>query len=524
VADYVIVGAGSAGCVLAHRLSADRRCRVVVLEAGGRDRKLEIRIPAAFGKLFRTALDWNYTTAPEPALEYRELYWPRGKVVGGCSSVNAQMWVRGHALDFDGWAAAGAKGWAYGDILHYFRRSEEFARGLNPWRGGSGPMRVEELRNPNPLTRALVRAAAETGIPENWDVNGERHEGVGLTQVTQTNGRRWSAADAYLRPARRRRNLEIVTGAHATRIVFDGTRAVAVEYLAGGRRHVVRAAREVVLAAGAVNSPQLLMLSGVGAAAELRRHGIAVVADVPGVGQNLQDHLATGIVVESRTPVTLAAAESAAHLARWLFLRRGPLTSNVAEALALVRVGAGASAADVELIFAPAAFIEHGFVKVPQHAMTIGVVLLQPRSAGSITLRSVDPVAPPLIQPRYLSDPGGADLRLLVAGMKLARRVFATAPLAEHVGAPIAPERGVESDEALAAYVRTTSQTLYHPVGTCRMGSDPGAVVDPELRVRGVDNLRVADASVMPRIVRGHTNAPTIMIAEKAAAMLLGER
>ena len=522
MADYVIVGAGSAGCVLANRLSAQSGCRVVLLEAGGRDRKLEIRIPAAFGKLFKTELDWNYTTAPEPALDGRELYWPRGKVLGGCSSINAQMWVRGHALDYDGWAAGGAKGWAYADVLPYFRRSEDFSRGLTPWRGGNGPQRVEDLRDPNPLTRLFVRAAAATGIPENHDVNGERHEGVGVTQVTQVNGRRWSAADAYLKPVRRRRNLEIVTGAHATRVVFEGAKAVGVEYVTGGQRRVARAAREVILAAGAVNSPQLLMLSGVGAADELRCHGITVVADVPGVGRNLQDHLATGVAVECRLPVTLAGAESFAQLARWLCLRRGLLTSNVAEACALVRIGAGAPAPDVELIFAPAAFLDHGFVKVPQHAMTIGVVLLQPRSAGTIALRSADPMAPPLIQPRYLSDPGGEDLRLLVAGLKLARRVLGTAPLAQHTGSPIEPAAGIESDDALATFVRARSQTLYHPVGTCRMGSDPGAVVDPELRVRGVERLRVIDASVMPRIVRGHTNAPTMMIAEKAAALLMG--
>jgi choline dehydrogenase len=524
MADYVIVGAGSAGCVLANRLSADTRSRVTLLEAGGSDRRLEIRIPAAFGKLFKTDVDWNYTTEPEPGLDGRELYWPRGKVLGGCSSINAQMWVRGHALDYDGWAASGAKGWAYADVLHDFRRSEDFSRGLTPWRGGMGPQRVEDLRDPNPLTRAFIRAAANAGIPENGDVNGERHEGVGATQVTQATGRRWSAADAYLKPARRRRNLGIVTGAHATRILFEGTRAVGVEYLDDGQRRVARAEREVILAAGAVNSPQLLMLSGIGAADELRCHGIAVVADVPGVGRNLQDHLACGIAVRSRTPGTLAGAESFGQLLRWIFFRRGLLTSCVAEACAFVRVGSSAPAPDVELIFAPVAFIDHGFTKVADHAMTIGVVLLQPRSAGTIALRSANPTAPPLIQPRYLSDPGGDDLRLLVRGMTLARRLFATEPLAAHAGAPIVPPAGTDSDEAIAAVVRARAETLYHPVGTCRMGTDPGAVVDPELRVRGVEGLRVIDASVMPRIVRGHTNAPTIMIAEKAAALMVGER
>jgi choline dehydrogenase len=520
VADYVIVGAGSAGCVLANRLSADPACRVTLLEAGGPDTKLAVRIPAAFGKLFRTAADWNYATAPEPELDGRALYWPRGKLIGGCSSINAQMWVRGHSLDYDAWAAAGNKGWSYADLLPYFRRSEDFARGRSPWHGVDGPQRIEDLRDPSEATRAFIDAAVAAGIPPNDDVNGARGEGVGPTQVTQCGGRRWSAADAYLKPARRRGNLTVVTGAHATRVVFEGQRAVGVEYVLGGTRHVARAEREVVLSAGTINSPQLLMLSGIGGADELRTHGIGSVADVPGVGRSLQDHLAVAVVVECRQPVTLLAADSLGQLARWLLRRRGLLTSNVGEACALVRVTADAPAPDIELIFAPAPYIDHGFVKLPRHAITIGVVLLQPESSGVIRLASADPFSAPVIEARYLSDAGGNDLRLLVAGVKLARTVLATSPLAEYAGAPIEPVAGTDTDAQIAAFVRAEAETLYHPVGTCRMGTDAGAVVDPELRVRGVERLRVADASVMPRLIRGHTNAAAIMIGEKASDLI----
>ena len=524
MADYVIVGAGSAGCVLANRLSADPSCQVVLLEAGGDDAQLAVRIPAAFGKLFRTAADWNYRTAAETGLDGRELYWPRGKLLGGSSSINAQMWVRGHPADYDGWAAAGNEGWGFADVLAHFRRLEDFARTPTPWRGVGGPQRIEDLRDPNPTSLAFVRAAVAAGIPDNPDVNGEKNEGVGLTQVTQRRGRRWSAADAYLRPARRRRNLAIRTGAYAVRVLFDGRRATGVEYIQNGERFVAHAAREVILAAGAVNSPQLLLLSGVGPAEALGNHGIPVVADVPGVGRNLQDHLAVVIVVECRRPVTLVAADSFGKFLRWLLFRRGMLTSNVGEACALVKLGLGASAPDIELIFAPAPYIDHGFVKESRHALTVGVILLQPESVGAITLRSADPFMAPMIEPHYLSDPSGADLRLMVEGVKLARRVLATPPLADYVGAAIEPEAGTDGDSALSAFVRAQAETLYHPVGTCRMGTDAGAVVDPRLLVRGVERLRVADASVMPRIVRGHTNAPAIMIGEKAADLILSAR
>ncbi len=520
--DYVIIGAGSAGCALAGRLTEDAAAKVLLLEAGPPDRELMMRVPAGFTKLFKTRYDWNYTTAPQEHLGRRELYWPRGKTLGGSSSINAQMYVRGHRRDYDDWGVLGNPGWTFDDVLPLFLKMENTERGPLPLRGVGGPLNVAELRDPNPATHAFVEAAVKTGLPRNLDVNGPEQDGVDYTQVTQKGGQRCSAARAYLAPARSRANLAVVTGAHATRVLFEGSRAVGVEYVHDGRREVGRARAEVVLAGGTVNSPQLLMLSGIGPAAHLRGLGLPVVADSPGVGENLQDHVMSGVVVSCPRPVTLFTAESIANLLRFLLLKRGQLTSNVGEAVAFVRLAAGAPAPDVELIFAPVPFLDHGLEKPTCHGISIGVVLLQPKSRGAITLQSADPLAPPLIQPRYLSDPGGEDLRLLVEGLKLARRVIRTPPLSDFAGDPIEPGPGVESDADLARFVREQVETLYHPVGTCRMGSDPAAVVDAELRVRGVTGLRVADASVFPRIIRGHTNAPAILVGEKAADLIRG--
>jgi choline dehydrogenase len=519
--DYVIAGAGSAGCALASRLSADRRTTVLLLEAGPRDGGLMVKVPAGFSKLFKGPLDWNYATVPQAALAGRELYWPRGRLVGGCSAINAQIWVRGHRLDYDGWAAQGAAGWAYADVLPLFERLEDVERGPLPGRGQGGPVRIAELREPNPATGAFLDAAGELGIPRAADVNGPELDGVDTCQVTQQAGRRWSAADAYLAPAAGRKNLTILTGAQATRVLLEDGRAVGIEYLRRGRKKVARAAAEVILAGGAVNSPQLLLLSGVGPAEELRALGIPVAVDLPGVGRNLQDHLACGLVVGCPLPVTLATAETAANLARFLLLGRGPLTSNVAEAHAFVRLTPGAPAPDVELLFGPAPFIEHGLVRPPGHAISLGAILLQPRSAGALRLRSPDPLQAPVIDPAYLTDPEGEDLRLLTAGVKLARELLRTRALGPYVGAPIQPEDLDLDDRGMADFVRRKAETMYHPVGTCRMGVDPLAVVDPALRVHGVAGLRVADASVMPRIIRGHTHAPATLIGERAAELVL---
>jgi choline dehydrogenase len=520
--DYVVVGAGSAGCALAARLSEDPRTRVLLLEAGPPDKKLEVHVPAAWTKLFKSEVDWDYQTEPQAALGERSLYLPRGKMLGGTSSLNAQMYLRGHPADYDGWAAMGNAGWGWADVLPYLKRSEDNQRGPSAWHGSGGPLRVADLRDPNPLSEALVAAGVEAGLARNPDFNGPSLDGIGVVQVTQRRGRRHRSADAYLRPARRRGNLTVVTGAHATRVVFEGRRAVGVAYARGGREEVAGAAREVVVSGGTINSPQLLLLSGVGPAAQLRRHGIAVVRDLPGVGRNLHDHLTVPTLATVRRPLSLLSAESKRNLLRFLALRRGMLTSNVIEGAAFTRTRPELPAPDLELMFGPGMYLDEGLTPATEHGVTIAPVVLQPRSRGSVSLRSADPFDAPVIQPNALSDPDGHDLRVLVEGVKLARRMLRAPALRPLVAEEVAPRPDVEGDERLRAFVRERSQGACHPVGTCRMGVDELAVVDPELRVRGVEGLRVADASVIPAIVRGHTHAPAVMIAEKAADRIRG--
>lgn len=517
--DYVIAGAGAAGCVLANRLSADPGTRVLLLEAGPGDRRREIAVPAAFPKLFRTDVDWAYDTEPQEHLGGRRVYWPRGKTLGGSSSLNAQVYQRGHPSDFDEWAAQGNAGWGFAEVLPYFKRSENSCRGACAFRGTGGPLEISELRHTNPLTRAFLEAAVAAGIPRNDDVNGATMEGVGLAQVTQRRGRRWSCADAYLRPVLRRENLTVLTGAHATRVLFEGTRAVGVAYTCGGRQETARAGREVILSGGAVNSPQLLLLSGVGPAAELKRLGISVVYDLPGVGQNLQDHPMAVVRCACHRPISLASAETLGNFLRYLLFGSGPLTSNVAEGLAFVRSDPTVAAPDLELIFAPVLYLNEGLEAPRNHGFSFGVVLLAPHSRGHITLRSTNPADPPSIQPNYLGDPGGEDLRRLAAGVEVARRVAASKPLASHAGPELGADGRPQLEDAVSL-VRGRMQTVYHPVGTCKMGTDHLAVVDPHLRVRGVTGLRVVDASVMPTIVRAHTMAATVMIAEKASDLI----
>ncbi|GAA4233298.1 choline dehydrogenase [Streptosporangium album] len=508
--DYVIVGAGSAGCVLANRLSADSTTTVALLEAGGPDGGLEVRMPAGFPKLFKTDRDWNFTTAKQPEMSGRELYWPRGRMLGGSSSMNAQMWVRGHRADYDGWEVPG---WSYDEVVPYFQRAERRA-GSNRAAvyGTAGPIHVSELRTPNPATAVFLKACEELGIARLEELNGPSNEGCSPTPVTQHRGRRWSSADAYLRPARTRPNLTVLTSSHVRRVLVEDGRATGVEY---GDGTVVRARREVILSAGAIGSPHLLMLSGIGAADELRAEGVEPVHDLPQVGRGLQDHLASGIILHCPRPVTLAGAESAGNLLRFLVGRSGMLTSNVGEAVAFVRTSPGEPAPDIELIFAPVPFIDHGLTPPPGHGLTIASVLLRPESRGRVFLNGRDVV----IDPAYLT--AEADVRRQVAGLRKAKELFATAALSPFAGPPMDPYWGAESDEELARWIRERSETLYHPVGTCRMGEDADAVVDPALRVRGVDALRVVDASIMPVINRGHTHAPTVMIAERAADLIV---
>lgn len=494
--DFVVVGAGSAGCALAARLSEDPNVDVLLLEAGGAKLPREVGIPAAFSKLFRSDVDWNYDTEPEEHLAGRAIYWPRGRMLGGSSSLNAMMAIPGHTADYDGWAALGAPGWSWNDVAPYFDRVHE-------------TLDVEELRDPNPLTLAFLEAAQQAGIEPSPALAPTALDGVRLTPVTQRRGARNSAFDAYLKPAEKRPNLNIRTSAQATRVVFEGRRAVGVEVDGG---EVIRA-REVALCGGTVNSPQLLLLSGVGPVAELDRHGIPLVHELPGVGSHLEDHLSGGILVESQRPVTLYAAEKPKQLLRYLVSRKGMLTSNVAEAAAFVRTRPDLAAPDLELLFAPVLFEEAGLAPPRGHGFTVGAVLLQPRSSGIVRLRSTDPLDKAMIEPRYLSYP--EDLQVLVHGIELARRIV-TMPAFEGIaGAELEP-----GDTPLEDAIRERAQTLYHPVGTCRMGTDALAVVDPELRVRGLEGLRVVDASVIPRVPRGHTHLPTLMVAERAAELL----
>jgi choline dehydrogenase len=502
--DYIIVGAGSAGCVLAGRLSENPHTSVLLIEAGGADTKREIRIPLGWLKLFKSEVDWDYTTAPQAGLGGRRVYCPRGKTLGGCSSTNVMMAIPGHRGDYDGWADVGNEGWSFEQLAPYFERVYD-------------TLAVEELRDPNPLTHAFIEAAVQAGIPRSRTLGPTDLEGVRQTPVTQRRGRRWSAADAYLRPALRRPNLTVTTTAQVTRVLFDGARAVGVAYRHGGHEKTVRCAREVILSGGTVNSPQLLLLSGVGPVDELARHRIKPVHELAGAGLNLQDHPAATYLVEAVDPTTLYAAETARNLARYLLFRRGMLTSNAAEAAAFVHSRPGLPAPDLELIFAPGLFQNEGLTPASSHGFTIFAVALQPHSVGAVRLRSADPLAKPEIDPGYLSDPAGNDLRVLTAGLELARRIVSTPALTKLAGDEITPD-----GEPLHAHIRDTAHGLYHPVGTCRMGTDGLAVVDHQLRVRGLDGLRVVDASVIPRIPRGHTNLPTMIVAEKAADLIRG--
>lgn len=508
--DYVIVGAGSAGCVLANRLSMDPGVTVALVEAGGQDDKLEIRMPAGFAKLFKTEYDWNYTTAKQAEMSGREMYWPRGRVIGGSSSLNAQMWVRGTAHDYDQWDIPG---WGYDEVLPYFTKAEHRV-GTN--RGGvygsAGPLYISELRSPNVTTGAFLKACEELGFTRLDELNGRSNEGYSPTPVTQNRGRRWSAADAYLRPALKRPNLTVITGANVDRVLFDGKRAIGVEHDGGTQ---VRATKEVILSAGAIGSPYLLLRSGVGAADELRDAGVEIVHELPEVGKNLQDHLATGVYLECKQPVTLVSAESLINLLRYLVLRSGMLTTNVGEAVAFIRTSQEEPAPDIELIFAPGPFINHGLDKPEGHGVTVGVVLLQPESRGRVGLSGREA----LIDPGYLAKE--ADVKRLVAGLKVAKQVLATNAMKAYAGGPMDPYWAPETDEELAQWVRERGETLYHPVGTCRMGTDAESVVDPALRVRGVEGLRVVDVSIMPTLNRGHTHAPAIMIGEKGAELIL---
>jgi choline dehydrogenase len=507
--------------VLANRLSADPAINVLLIEAGGPDKKQEIHIPAAFPKLFKSPVDWAYETEPQPHLENRKLFWPRGKMLGGSSSMNAMIYMRGNRHDYDHWAELGNPGWSFTDVLPCFKKPQNQERGANGYHGAGGPLNVADLRFKHPLSKLFLDAATACGLPRNTDFNAAEQEGVGFYQATQKNGKRWSAADAFLTPALSRPNLTVHTHAQATRLLFEGRKISGVEFVQNGQLQRPFAAKEIILSAGAINSPQLLMLSGIGPVAHLQAHKIPVSIDLPGVGQNLQDHLVSAAVYECTQPISLHGAETFGNLLKFLLFKKGPLTSILAEAGGFVKTRPGLSVPDVQLLFGPLFYMSHGFQNPKGHGFSLGPILLRPKSLGRITLRSNDPFDAPAIQANYLAEK--SDLQTLIEGLKLARKIARHKRFDPCRGKEIWPGENIQSGEQLAAFIRETAETLYHPVGTCKMGTDPMAVVDSELRVHGIEGLRVVDASIMPKIIGGNTNAPTMMIAEKASEMMLAD-
>lgn len=523
--DYIIVGAGSAGCVLANRLSVDPKIRVCLVEAGGRDWNPLIHVPLGLALLARVkSINWAYSTVAEVALNNRRLYWPRGKTLGGSSAINAMIYARGHPADYEGWADVAGPAWGWDHVRSLFLRMEGNSGIAGEHHNANGPLAVSNLRTINPTSRAFVQAGIETQLPANPDFNGKTQEGVGFYQVTQKGGKRFSAARAFLDPARDRANLTIETGAQVERVLFDGTRAIGVALQ--GRDLRLNAGGEVILSGGAVNSPQLLMLSGIGPAAELKRHGIPLLHDAPEVGENLADHLDISVMsaTKGRTPIGIAPSFlPRAIKAAWRFVTRrsGELTSNVAEAGGFAKSDPSQPRPNLQFHFLPAYLRDHGRKISWGYGVTLHVCDLLPKSRGRITLASADPRAPVVIAANYLSHPD--DIAILLQGFKLARRIMAAPALADLIKAEIAPGSNVQSDADLIADIKERAQTIYHPVGTCRMGQDTASVVDPQARVRGVDGLRVVDASIMPAIIAGNTNAPTMMIAENVADMMLGK-
>ena len=527
--DYVIVGGGSAGCVLAGRLSEDPRVRVCLLEAGPPDDSVLIRMPAGLALLAKNQqANWGLQTVPQPGLNGRRGYQPRGKVLGGSSSINAMIYIRGHPADYDGWAAQGNPGWAWADVLPSFRRAENNERGGDDFHGVGGPLNVMDLRSPNRFGPRFIEAAGQCGHAFNRDFNGPDPEGVGPYQVTHRDGERFSAARAYLEPARSRPNLSVVTGAQVTRVMFEAGRACGVAYRLGGETRQALAAAEVLLSAGAFGSPQLLMLSGIGPGEHLRSLGLPVLVDQPGVGAQLHDHIDVVQVFDAPGAHDLfalslpGAVRALRGLMQWRRERRGMLTTNFAEAGGFIRSDPAEPIPDLQLHFVIGKLVDHGRKTVFGPGFSCHVCLLRPRSRGSVRLASPDPAAAPLIDPAFLTDPD--DLRRLVRGFRLMREIMHAPALAPWRGRELGGSAQATTDAQIEAFIRDHADTIYHPVGSCRMGPDEQDVVDARLRVRGVSGLRVVDASVMPAIVGGNTNAPTIMIAERAVDFIRAAR
>ena len=523
--DYIVVGAGTAGCVLANRLTASGRHRVLLLEAGGHDRNIWIHIPLGYGKLFSNSkVNWLYTSEPEPELNNRRIIQPRGKVLGGSSSINGLLYIRGQPEDFDHWRQLGNAGWSFEDVLPYFRRAEDQERGEDTLHGVGGPLAVANVSEPHPLCEAFIKAAQQAGFPRNDDFNGPTQEGAGYFQLTARNGRRWSTAAGYLRQARRRPNLTIVSNALASRILFSGRRAVGVEYRHGDKMRIANTNGEVIVAGGAFNSPQILQLSGLGPAALLQSLGIDVVADMPGVGAELQDHFQVRMQYRCTEPITMNDVinswprQVGAGL-RYILFRKGLLTIGAGYAGGFFRTSPEAMTPDVQVHFIIFSTDTAGAALHPFPGFIASVCQLRPESRGFVRIKSADSRDPPAIQPRYLSSRYDRDT--VVAGMKLLRRTMNQPAMRHYIAEERAPDQRCTSDVDLLAFARETGTTVFHPTSTCRMGSDLTAVVDERLRVRGIERLRVVDGSIMPAVVSGNTNAAIVMIGEKGADMIL---
>ena len=517
--DFIVIGAGSAGCVVASRLSERQDLKVLLLEAGGPDDHPEIAVPLAWRSLRQTKLDWDYVTTPQEHCDSRVIKMPRGKVYGGSSSINAMIYQRGSPSDYDGWARLGNAGWTWAEVLPYFMKSEHQERGASAHHQVGGMLNIADLRQPNPLTVAFVEAAQQAGLRKNDDFNDGEQEGAGFHQVTQKDGQRHSAARAFLHPALKRSSLKAIPHAMVTRLRFDGRRCIGASYAKEGRQHEAVARREVILCGGAVNSPQLLMLSGIGDGASLARLGIEVVKDLPGVGKNLQDHVRVFVSHFSKQPVSLARMNDPQERARYEKGQGGVWTSNLGEAGAFVKLDPASPAPELQLIFLP-------LIDYPEnpnaHGYMLAPGLAAPQSKGALELRSADPYQPPLINPNYLA--ADDDMQTLAAGVKLARQILAAPAFAPYRGDEYLPGRRVRSDEDIQAFIRARLDNIFHPTGTCKMGNDRLAVVNDRLQVHGIQSLRVADGSIMPFIVNANTNAPCMMIGEKCAAMILDER